>query len=69
MTRNRPDTLLIPYAYGIDTPKMPRTYGIDTVSIHKKLETRDKETSGGISAADRLTCDALKRVLRERRAA
>lgn len=42
MTKNRPDTLSIPYAYGIDTPNTPRKYGIDTVSIHKRL--RDKET-------------------------
>ncbi len=50
MTKKRRDTLLIPYAYGIYTPK---TYGIDTVSIHKRLETRDKETNDGIKSTDR----------------
>ncbi len=54
MTKKQPDTLSIPYAYGIDTPKMPKTYGIDTVSIHKRLETRDKETSDGIKSTARL---------------
>jgi ribonuclease HI len=53
LTRKRPDTLLIPYAYGINTPNSPLTYGIDTVSIHKRLETRDKETSDGIKSTDR----------------
>jgi hypothetical protein len=42
MIKKRRDTLLIPYAYGIDT-----------VSIHKRLETRDKETSDGIKSAAR----------------
>lgn len=50
MTKMQPDTLLIPYAYGINTPKTPKTYGIDTVSIHKRLETRNKETSDGIKS-------------------
>lgn len=54
MTRKRSDTLLIPYAYGINTPNLPLRYGIDTVSIHKRLETRDKETSDGINPADRM---------------
>lgn len=54
MTKKQPDTLLIPYAYGINTPKTPKTYGIDTVSIHKRLETRDKETSDGIKSTARL---------------
>lgn len=53
MTRNRPDTLLIPYPYGINTPNSPLKYGIDTVSIHKRLETRDKETSDGIKSTAR----------------
>ncbi len=55
MTREGPDTLLIPYAYGIDTPKTPKTYGIDTVSIHKRLETRNKETSDGIKTTARMS--------------
>ncbi|MCP2132978.1 RNase H family protein [Agrobacterium tumefaciens] len=54
MTRKHANTLLIPYAYGINTPNSPLKYGIDTVSIHKRLETRDKETSDGINAADRM---------------
>lgn len=54
MIRKVPDTLSIPYAYGIYTPKTPKTYGIDTVSIHKRLETRDKETSDGIKSTDRM---------------
>lgn len=54
MTRNRPDTLLIPYTYGINTPNSPPKYGIDTVSIHKRLETRNKETSDGIKSTDRM---------------
>ncbi len=54
MTKKQPDTLLIPYAYGINTPKTPKTYGIDTVSIHKRLETRDKETSDGIKSTARM---------------
>lgn len=54
MTKKQPDTLLIPYAYGINTPKMPKTYGIDAVSIHKRLETRNKETSDGIKSTARL---------------
>jgi ribonuclease HI len=54
MTRNRRDTLLIPYAYGINTPNSPLKYGIDTVSIHKRLETRDKETSDGIKSTARM---------------
>lgn len=43
MIRKGPDTVSIPYAYGIDT-----------VSIHKRLETRDKETSDGIKSTARL---------------
>lgn len=54
MTRKSHDTLLIPYAYGINTPNLPLRYGIDTVSIHKRLETRDKDTSDGIKSTDRM---------------
>ncbi|WP_155737524.1 ribonuclease H family protein [Agrobacterium tumefaciens] len=54
MTRKHANTLLIPYAYGINTPNSPLRYGIDTVSIHKRLETRDKETSDGIKSTDRM---------------
>ncbi|NSZ61887.1 ribonuclease H [Agrobacterium tumefaciens] len=54
MIKKRRDTLLIPYAYGINTPNTPLKYGIDTVSIHKRLETRDKETSDGIRATAQL---------------
>lgn len=54
MIKKRRDTLLIPYAYGINTPNTPLKYGIDTVSIHKRLETRDKETSDGIKSTARM---------------
>lgn len=53
MSKKRRHTLPIPYAYGINTPNTPLKYGIDTVSIHKRLETRDKETSDGIRATAR----------------
>lgn len=46
MTKIAPDTLSIRYPDGIDTPL---TYGMDTVSIHKRLETRDKETGDRIT--------------------
>lgn len=46
MTKIAPDTLSIRYPYGIDTPL---AYGMDTVSIHKRLETRDKETGDRIT--------------------
>lgn len=48
MTKIAPDTLSIRYPYGIDTPL---TYGMDTVSIHKRLETRNKETGDRINSA------------------
>ncbi len=65
MSKKRRDTLPIPYAYGINTPNSPPKYGIDTVSIHKRLETRNKETSDGIKSTDRMpkglfACEGVK---------
>lgn len=45
MTRNRHDTVSIPYAYLTNTPL---TYGIGKVSVHKRRETRNIETCDGI---------------------
>ena len=57
MRRIAPDTLSIRFPYGIDTPL---TYGVDTVSIHKRLETRDKETGDRIpSSADQASKGSL----------
>lgn len=56
MTKIALDTLSIRYPYGIDTPL---TYGMDTVSIHKRLERRDKETGDRITSASHASQGSL----------